>query len=320
MPQFILLPLEIVLFIALAAAAYVYWQARNLSVDARQTDRSTSLDREQAAVVEMAREVTDLVAELQAAANTVRNDLRRQTAAVQEMLDRAEATRAELQQWVERAPEAPPPETPATVVEASVSADASQTVEEAPLTLAKTLPEFRKHLHAAGRSQSTVTRMITHVREFVTWLGGQRYDEVRLRQIRPTEIEAYRAFLEGQNYKPVTVKRKLAALQVFGDWVGAMMATAETPQSRLPDEMGLPAGDQADEQPEAAPPAMTFPAADGGPSIHPPASANRAAAAGRYQAVYALANRGLDRAAIASQTGLEREVVRMLLKSISPPQ
>jgi site-specific recombinase XerD len=136
-------------------------------------------------------------------------------------------------------------------------------------------------------------------------LGGQRYDEISLSRIGTTEVETYLNHLK-KNYQPTTVKRKLVAIQAFTNWVDTQLGPiTEAKEDAYTEAKPLSSGVAADKATQ---------------SVTSPSQADTLIGTNRYQAVFALAEQGLDQPDIATQTGLEQESVRMLLTIGAPPQ
>lgn len=139
--------------------------------------------------------------------------------------------------------------------------------------LAKVLPEFRKHLHAKGYSQSTVASLMAQVRHFVTWLGGKRYTELPLAAIKETEISSYEAHLKKQKLRAATIKRKLMALRTFHEWVDSQLALMEeTPEPASKSLVPVASPASGTSQPEMKPwPALAASVSQPGADLRQPA-------------------------------------------------
>ena len=158
MTQFLLTIVEVVLVVA---ALYIYWLTRKLLSESRSQAQPSSGN------LDVAHDVTDLLAGLQTAADAARADWVRQNTVLQETLHTAEETVTELRALIERAEAAStaqsvPPQVDTTAVE-----DAPQ------VCLAEAVAAFSEHLiHSEHRSQKAAKR-IRHVQNFAAWLGRQ---------------------------------------------------------------------------------------------------------------------------------------------------
>jgi hypothetical protein len=293
MLQSTLLLLEIIL---LAATAYVYWMTRKLVTNSNDHPAPHHRHQEtlegQADMAKMAQDVTNLMAELQSVASTARNDLIHQSTNLQDTLGRAEKTITELRTLLDQL------ETSAPVPEQNTGGEYTPPGPvkngKMSLTWGEALGNFNEHLHTSDRSKNTVKRILSHVRGFVTWVGGQHYQQVPLSRVDAADVEAYLNHMRNQKYHPNTVKRKLAALRIFTDWANTRL----NPESDI--------------------------------SINPPPNSNHPSSikesgfterdplpsqgdTNRYQAAFALAEQGLELPKIAARTGLEQETIRTLL-------
>lgn len=303
MPQSMLLLLEIIL---LVATGYAYWMTRRLvtgsDIPPSLTPGQIRATEGQPDVIEVTREMADLLAELQSMASTVRSDLIRQSAALQEMLNRAETTIAELHTMLDQADVSI---TPPGHEEEEMSSAAKAMKQDTPLpTLAQALVDFGEYLQGTDRSENTITALVGHVRGFVMWLGGQRFDEIQLKRIGVTEIEGYLDYLNSQNYQANTVKRKLAALRLFTNWIDTLLDAATRPEIDIQQNTSTLALTNDQKNTEETNRVTSVPTAP---------QADTLAGIDRYRTVIALANQGLDQPAIAARTGLEQEAIRMLL-------
>lgn len=302
MSQFLLL-LEIIL---LVATTYTYWLTRQLVIkqQATVTNLPQSGIKEDSEATTIVKHVADLLAEIESTASTVRNDLIRQSAHLQETIKRAEISREGLEILLDQtkiqhcSPQIE--EITGTTPPAKTPNDISTT-----LNLASALNDFGKYLQTSGRSESTVNSMLSHVRGFVTWLGGQCYEEIPLRRINPVEIETYFDYLSNQNYQPSTLKRKRTVLRTFIVWLNGLVAdeplNADTEVTmKLPVSQDTGLGKSGSNRKKDI-------FSQFGPGPY------------HYQQVFTLASQGLDQPAIAAKTGLEQEAIRILL-TVGPPQ
>jgi len=275
MPQPMLLVIEMIL---LAATAYIFWLTRKLLSEAR---NQPSLPA--ASNLEVAQDVAELLAELQAAANAARTDWARQNAMMQETVQRAERVSAELRSLLAQTTraQADPPVEPARVPE--------PTPVQTEMTLGQALIAFGEELRRRGQHQDTIDRWLSHLREFASWWGGRHWQSAQLGQLELNDVESYANYLKTKQYKPITLQRKQAALRSFMNWINAARQT----------------------RPEVA----SVPLAEGKGTA---ANIQSRAQTDHYAAAFVLYNQGLDLETIAARTGLERDAVRMLL-SMGPP-
>lgn len=302
MSQLMLL-LEIVL---LAATAYMYWTTRKLVTELQNNAPDPPQTRygfEDAVTArEMSQNVTALLAELESTASCAHNDLIRRNAQLQETLKEAEAVRSELHSLLDKS-KSPfaPPENKKEVINTSKS---SKSPEEASssLTLAEALINFGNYLQESDRSESTISRLTSDARGFITWLGGQRYENVPLDQIGATEIGSYLDYLRSQDYKPSTIKSKQSALRTFSDWVEIQLSSNENFQEKATNSKNSDFYvNKRDSDSSPVPSQTSWTNLD------------------RYQAVFTLINQGVDQSVIAARTGLEQEAIRMLLATRVQP-
>ncbi len=303
MPQPMLLLVEVILVIATAS---IYWTTRQLVQDISRSPRQTEQGRgskgdptaranPSAEDVEIIRDVTDLLAELQSAASAARDDWARQNTSLREMLDRSESIVPELRSLLAQAKAMStlPLIHPSAHERSNGNGPQPRGGAESRhrLTLAEAVAAFGKHLEAKGRGERTVTRTVSHVREFATWLGGQRSNEILLSRINAREIEAYLDYLKALDYKPTTIQRKMAALKAFTAWTNDLANRAQ-PLCQEDNQSSLTGSAR--------------------PSLLP-TYVDMLSGTERRRTVFALAEQGLDRRTIAARTGLEQEVVRVLL-------
>lgn len=316
MSQYTLLLLELIL---VAAAGYFFWSTRKLL--AQHSQRLTGmLQPDQMDAMEMARDVAELLTELQAMAGTVRSDLAMQTVNLQDTLGQAEVTITDLKRLLAKTEaEVEPTEPPKPVhtplrsqIEnrppslAPAQAEAKPVAEKKAVTtltrnFGQAVAEYTQFLRRDNRSEATIARLEGHVRELLTWLAGQRYSEAPLSRIDATEFEAYISYLETQNYRPATLKRKLAALRSFSSWVESAL-NGEAPPPIATEESPAVINHTSPETVESD------------SEVASTSQMNQLVGQSRYQAVMAMADEGLEQSAIAARTGLEQEAIRMMLK------
>ncbi len=275
-------PLPLLLeVILLGATAYLFWLTRKAASDVeRRIEFAIKEAEKKGAVlgnVKMAQDVSRLLSELQSTAGEMRAEWTRQNITLQETLKRAKMAEASLNGALALAnvasPSLPVAATPPTRPQMA-----------APLTLGDAIALYGKHLSTKGRNDAAVSRTLGHIKNFVHWWGGQRYEQVLLRRIDAAETESYFDYLRAQNYRPATIKRKMRTLKTFINWANTLLTTAR----------------------EASTPAAV-------PTPPAPQKAEATPAARRRQTVLALAKQGLDLRAIAAKIGMEQEAVRMIL-------
>lgn len=323
--------LELVL---LAAIVYLFWQTRQLArrsaqSSAPQIDRLVERD-----AMELAQEMTDLLTDLQSVANVIRHEAQARQNDLHQVIDQAETAQDQLRTLVAQSDLTRthhPFREGITVIDPAIprggllldllfgSSRDQVTDQPAPLprqpgkarrqtTFFAALDAFNSHLTTAGQNDRTITRIVSHVREFAIWLGGPYYDELRLEQVNAAKVAAYLSELEEQSVRPAALKRIKTSLEQFMEWV------EQQPGEAQPAPVHQPA--DSSPGPVLSPPRLAVPPVIGIPYQPVPMLAYQADALtghSRYQAVLQLAQQGLDRPSIAAQTGLAQEAIRMLL-------
>lgn len=296
--QYMLLLLEATLLIA---TAYIFWQTRRTAAEIADASPPPDTDayasaEQQARAARMMHEVTDLVAELQSLSSATYQDFSRQQSELTQVVEQAEVLTAQLRNLMAQAETTPTRFTP-LLFDPAASLDKTPSVKVSPavepsktMTWGQTLMEFNHYLADNGRTDNTITRANTHIRQFLTWQNGQHFENIPFGGISSGDIEDYTDYLTEQAYQQGTVQRKLTALRTFTQWLDVWPENKFTPQT-------LPAAVPPELQAEAPVPAP--------PSQPSPPN--------RFKAVFALAEQGLDQPEIAARTGLEQEAVRMLL-------
>lgn len=322
--------LELVL---LAATAYLFWQTRRIAVcRSAQTAAPQANPLAEREAIELAQEMTDLLTELQAVAEVIRHEAQVRQNDLHQALDQAETAQAHLRTLVAQSDLVRahhPFGNGVTVLEPAIprggllldklpGASRDQ-VMDPPAPLAKqpsqnrrqtkfldALEAFSGQLTAAGQNDRTITRLMSHVREFAIWLGGPYYDELRLEQINAAKVATYLSELERQPSRPAALKRIRTSLEQFLEWLGQAedarpMANTQPAESPSP-VLAQPrlAGPPVPKIPSQAAPMLAY-------------QTEALIGQSRYQAVLELAQQGLDRSDIAAQTGLAQEAIRMLL-------
>lgn len=145
------------------------------------------------------------------------------------------------------------------------------------------LKSYRGYLTDSKRSTTAVNRAMGYVKSFALWWGGKRYERVQVRPINHTEIDNYIEVLQTQGLRPDTVRRKMNAVREFFDWLDEYFHRPSQPATT----------------------AIPMASANGVAQSPPPS---------RKSLVQSLAQQGMDIRAIAAETGLERETVRILLE------
>ena len=81
------------------------------------------------------------------------------------------------------------------------------------------LEAFKQHLHSEDASRNTTNAYLSDLTNFVTWYA-RTLSECHIDEITPTDIRAYREFLQEQipPTAPATINRRLAALRRFFTW------------------------------------------------------------------------------------------------------
>lgn len=293
--QSMLLFLEVIL---LGATVYTYWATRKLvttslgsafSLSNENTDRETKIE-----ITKMTRNLTELLAELQGATDTARQDLITQGDNLQHLLDQAEIAITNLRPLIDQAEDL---DRPAMVdQEAKTQRDtadkASSSIEPA-LALAQALIIFKDNLSDYGYSQHTIPWVTAYTRQFLIWLHGDNWVELSLSQVDTVKINNYVNYLKDQNCPADVVERTKIALKSFMRWTDNWLKANHkiTPQVKNDSSK---------------------------PTVQPVSQANTLFRLNRYQAALTLAEQGLDRPAIAAQTGLEQEAIRLLLTMEAP--
>jgi len=289
MLQPFLLSVELII---LGMVAYLFWLTRKVAADTEAKLNQKLLEDANTQTpgnnISMAKDIAELLQDLESAANDMRSDWTRQSVSMQNLLKQAEQAQQNLGELlshygaIQSASEImgnlPQSSDKNEQSAAPVSQIGAQTNME------QTLNNYAKFLKKQdGRSAATVTRMMGHLKNFALWWGGQRYEKVAVRRISTIEIDDYYAYLSGQNLQKDTIRRKINAVKSFLDWI--------EPQLELREKSTQPA-------PKAVLPSTR------------PRSSNLI---DRKKLVQALAAQGFDLATIAAKTNMEREAVRMLL-------
>jgi len=131
--------------------------------------------------VEMIHEMANLLNEWEATVASARTDWRQQQTKLQQALQQAETVIGELRALVAQAEQQKCEELkPQQPVTGSVTH---------PDTWAEAITAFGLQLQADGYSQSTITRILSHVQKFTGWLAEPAYIELPLRPPEPVEPE-----------------------------------------------------------------------------------------------------------------------------------
>jgi len=300
--QYMLLLLEAALLIA---TAYIFWQTRRTAAEIADNPpppvKGRNSTEQQAQAARMMHEVTTLVTELQSLADATYQDFMHQKEELDQVISQANTSIAELRNLVAQAdtipakyapfPVDPPDSTPRPVaITSSSSPSAANTI-----TWGQTITEFNTYLADNDRTDNTIARANTHIRQFLNWRNGKHFEDIPLSQITPSELNDYADYLTEQSYQDSTVQRKMTALRIFIQWVETW------PQNPLPPRL------------KASPPKVGQDRPDSQPNSPVESAAPPLSASNRFKTVFALAEQGLDQSDIAARTGLEQEAVRMLL-------
>jgi site-specific recombinase XerD len=194
--------LPLVEFGLLIATLFFYWQTRRLLNEARQratTPAGLAIDS-----TASVKELTALLAELQAISEAARRDWKNQHKLLGEKIQQAEEKTVTLRELLQQAEENS--ETCATP-----AAPARRLDDE--------ITQLKAELLAAGRSPNTTERAVSTAREFCAWLAERQHQEPTLQNVTRREIEQYVSLLKQQNYQPETLKRKKTALSIFIQWL-----------------------------------------------------------------------------------------------------
>ncbi len=96
------------------------------------------------------------------------------------------------------------------------------------------LEAFKQYLHSEDASRNTTNAYLSDLAHFVTWYA-QTLSEFHIDEITPTDIRAYREFLQEQipPTAPATINRRLAALRRFFTWAKENHLTEFQPTERI---------------------------------------------------------------------------------------
>ncbi len=102
------------------------------------------------------------------------------------------------------------------------------------LDLSVLLESFRRALHSEDASKNTTSAYLSDLTHFVSWYA-QTIGEFHIDEITPTDIRAYREFLQEQipPTAPATINRRLAALRRFFSWAKENHLTKFQPTERI---------------------------------------------------------------------------------------
>ena len=303
MLQSTLLLFEIVLVLA---AGYFCWLTRRHMMGMRSKMASGDASQSpapQSGQAEMMHTLADVLSDVQTSVQDMRGEWQREREALQQHLERAEKTIAEMRaqmaqariqpvvpsvnQFAVRPAMQPVGQYGKQPVTSRMPAAAPRTGSTA-LALDAALELFRDHLHAGGLRDSSVRRALGPVREFAVWMGGQRYARLGLDDVRGDGIERFVEHLCRRRCSVATVRRKASSVRRFLVWSSQ---DVPAPVAAPHQEVGCP----------TPLPVMPYPA------VVPVAD--------RRQSVFTLADQGADPSMIAARAGLDRETVRMLLAS-----
>jgi integrase/recombinase XerD len=96
------------------------------------------------------------------------------------------------------------------------------------------LEAFKLALHSEDASRNTTSAYLSDLDHFVSWYA-QTTGVFRIGEITPTDIRAYREFLQGQAppSAPATINRRLAALRRFFSWAKEEHLIESQPAERI---------------------------------------------------------------------------------------
>ncbi len=96
------------------------------------------------------------------------------------------------------------------------------------------LEAFKQALHAEDASRNTTSAYLSDLTHFVSWYD-QTIGAFHLEEITPTDIRAYREFLQEHipSTAPATINRRLAALRRFFSWAKENHLTEFQPAERI---------------------------------------------------------------------------------------
>ena len=96
------------------------------------------------------------------------------------------------------------------------------------------LEAFKQHLHSEDASRNTTSAYLSDLAHFVSWYT-QTMSEFRIDEITPSDIRAYREFLQEQvpPTAPATINRRLAAQRRFFTWAKENHLTEFQPAERI---------------------------------------------------------------------------------------
>ncbi|MCB0176609.1 MAG: hypothetical protein KDI62_00140 [Anaerolineae bacterium] len=336
--QFTLLFLEVIL---LGATAYTYWATRKLvttSLASAFSKSNENIGREtEMEITEMTRNLTELLAELQAATDTAHQDIITQGDNLQQILGQAERAIARLRPLIDQAEDLNHPAVADQEVKTPRDAIDKAGASVGPaLTLAQALVIFKDNLSGYGYSQHTIPWVTAYTRQFLIWLHGDNWVELPLSQVDTVNVNGYINHLKEQNCPADVIERTKIALKSFTRWADNWLTANHEPApsndphhaparalltSVLPipgktpsdDPHHAPAGVADDELTANHEPAPQLKNDSSNSPVQPVPQANALFGLNRYQTALTLAEQGLDRPAIAAQTGLEQEAIRLLL-------
>jgi site-specific recombinase XerD len=103
------------------------------------------------------------------------------------------------------------------------------------------LAAFMQSLHAEDASRHTMSAYHSDLTHFLSWYH-QTFQAFDLDAVTPTDIRAYREFLQEQipPAAPATINRRLAALRRFFTWAKENQLTLFRPTERCAGYMGYP--------------------------------------------------------------------------------
>jgi integrase/recombinase XerC len=96
------------------------------------------------------------------------------------------------------------------------------------------LEAFKQSLYAEDASSNTTSAYLSDIGHFIAWYI-QSFQEFNISEVTPTDIRAYREFLQKQipPTAPATINRRLAALRRFFTWAKENHLTEFQPTERI---------------------------------------------------------------------------------------
>lgn len=275
--------------IILGVVAYLFWLTRKAAADVEEQINKALAENAQKQSrgqnIAVAKDIAALLQELEAAANDMRAEWTRQSLLMQNSLKQSERAQSELNDLLAHYDAIQSvSQTDGEALPSNMDTDTSSAILQE--TIVDAINNYTEYLaNQDDRSPATIARMGGHLKSFALWWGGQHYEKAQLRRISPAEVDEYYNYLNEHNLKKDTVRRKINTLKNFLDWIEPRIELLERKMKPAP------------------PPASVSAQNTSSPLVD------------RKKLVRALAAQGFDLSVIAAKTGMEREAVRMLLRS-----